>query len=136
MCLLLPLNNGISLPSPDLCNSAEFNSNNNAIQAENDRERESNINFISALVGILDAMQNNPKLASSPTLMSSLLSDSLKMPVETVNRIYKEFQTQKAEQEPLMKSMPTAINHNDLSQKELAALVKELLSSWRAQGIL
>lgn len=107
----------------------EFNSNNNAIQAENDRERESNINFISALVGILDAMQNNPKLAGSPTLMSSLLSDSLKMPVETVNKIYKEFQSQKTEQNPMMESTSRELTPKDLTQGELASLVQELLSA-------
>ncbi|MCZ4061336.1 phage portal protein [Pantoea sp. LMR881] len=105
----------------------EFNSNNTAIQAENDRERESNVNFISALVGILDAMQNNPKLAGSPTLMSSLLSDSLKMPVETVNKIYKEFQAQKAEQDPMMESAPHKPRFGDFTQSELATLLDELI---------
>lgn len=107
----------------------EFNSNNNAIQAENDRELESKINFISALVGILDAMQNNAKLANSPTLFSTLLSDNLKLPVETVNKIYTEFKAQKATDEgAMMESAPRRLVPADLSHRELAELVNELIA--------
>lgn len=108
---------------------AEFNSNNNAIQAENDRERESNINYISGLVGVLDAMTNNQRLVGSQTLVTSMLSDTLKMPLETVNKIYSEFMAQKAEEAPMMESAPRPLTLQDLSQQELASLVQELIEA-------
>ena len=107
----------------------EFNSNNNAIQAENDRERESSVNFISALVGILDAMQNNVKMAGSPTLMTALLSDQLKMPLDTVNKIYAEFQAQRGEDDSMLESAPTNPGIRDLTKREMASLLEELLKN-------
>lgn len=105
----------------------EFNSNNNAIQAENDREQESRVNYISALVGILDAMQNNAKLANSPTLMTTLLSDQLKLNTETVTKIYNEFQAQKESDSMLEAAPRKRMGVNDLTQAEMAQLLDELI---------
>jgi len=67
--------------------------------------------------------------------MSSLLSDSLKMSVEAVNKIYKDFQAQKADRESMMKSTSPSLKHNDLIQEELAVLVQELLHFWKESGL-
>lgn len=69
----------------------EFNSLSTAIAEQENRDRDSRVNFISLVVTILDAVQNNFHLAASPTMMRYLFGDILKVGQDTIDAMMKEF---------------------------------------------
>ncbi|HBM2815712.1 TPA: phage portal protein [Enterobacter hormaechei subsp. xiangfangensis] len=111
----------------------EFNSLNTAIQERELAERDSQINFVSIYVTILDQLLQNPKLENSPTLMNYLFSDTLKLNEETVSKMLAEFAAApKPEPEKGGGFMESAgsggIDPDSMTQAELVNLVKFALS--------
>ncbi|MEG5932527.1 portal protein [Enterobacter hormaechei] len=125
----------------------EYNSLNTAIQEQENRDRDSRVNFISLVVTILDAIQNNFHLAQSKTMMNYLFGEVLQIGQETIDAMMKEFEAAKPpaneqmggggggggfmESAPL--EMPDLsefgdLNVQDMSHEELVNLVKFALS--------
>ncbi|MFI7813012.1 phage portal protein [Citrobacter werkmanii] len=73
----------------------EFNSLNTAIQEQENRDRDSRVNYISLVVTILDAIQNNYHLAQSKTMFNYLFGEVLQVGQETINAMLREFEAAK-----------------------------------------
>jgi len=73
----------------------EFNSLNTAIQEQENRDSDSRINYISLVVTVLDAIQDNYKLANSKTMMSYLFGSVLKVDQKTIDAMISEFESAK-----------------------------------------
>lgn len=82
---------GKVFPTDDRPYKVEFNSLNTAIQEAELAEQDGRANFISVIVTILDQIVQNPKLENSPTLQQYLFGDQMKLPTETIQKIFKEF---------------------------------------------
>lgn len=118
----------------------EFNSLNTAIQEQENRDNDSRINFMSLVVTVLDAIQNNYHLAQSPTMFNYLFVDILQIGQETVDAMRKEFDEAKAPAPEgssgggggFMESAPSDLlgdlDVENMSPEELVNLVKFALS--------
>ncbi|HIH8281365.1 portal protein [Escherichia coli] len=68
----------------------QFNSLNTAIQEEEQAEQESRANYASIIATVLDAVQNSPALAGSPTFMRLLCGDMFKFGDAVTDALIKE----------------------------------------------
>ena len=78
----------------------EFHSLNTAIEQQENLNRDSRVNFISLVVTILDAIQNNYRLANSETMMNYLFGEMLEVDEGTIAAMMKEFGEAKPPAEP------------------------------------
>lgn len=121
----------------------EFNSLNTAIQEQENRDRDGRINFISLVVTVMDAVQNNYKLANSKTMMNYLFGEVLQVNQDTIDAMMKEFGEAKAPDDGqgggfgggnkgFMESAPSELlgdlDVENMSHEELLNLVKFALS--------
>lgn len=109
----------------------EFNSLNTAIQETELAEQDGRANFISVIVTILDQIVQNPKLENSNTLMQYLFGDQLKLPNETVEKIFKEFAAAPQPDQGGGGFMESAdeLNPENMSRDELIAIVTNALAA-------
>lgn len=82
---------GKTYPANDRPYIVEFNSLSTAIAEQENRDRDSRVNYISLLVTIFDAIQNNHKLAASPAMMDYLFTEVLQIDKGVVDAMQAEF---------------------------------------------
>lgn len=105
----------------------EFNSVNTALQAEANREQESRANYVSVVVSILDAIQNNARMAGSPALMNLLFGEMLQMNNDTISKIYSELANSEPD-DPMMESARRGnVGLNDLSRDDLLTVFRSVM---------
>jgi len=75
----------------------QFNSMNTAIQEEENRELDARANFVAIISQIMEAIQNNPKLAGSDTFMRYLFTEQLRIDEQTLDGMIKEFKATTSE---------------------------------------
>ncbi|HBL7241644.1 TPA: phage portal protein [Serratia marcescens] len=106
----------------------EFNSVNTALQAEANREQESRANYVSVVVSILDAVQNNARLASSPALMNLLFSEMLQMNNDTISKIYQELSSTKQDDSMMESAGWGNVGLDELSREDLLSIFKSAMA--------
>lgn len=118
-------------PVEDRPYKVEFNSLNTAIQETELAEQDGRANFISVVVTILDQIVQNPKLENSNTLMQYLFGEQMKLPAETIEKIFKEFASApKPDQEGGGGFMESGeLTPENMSREELIAIVKNALAA-------
>ncbi|HAV1601584.1 TPA: phage portal protein [Enterobacter hormaechei subsp. xiangfangensis] len=122
-------------PADDRPYRVEFNSLNTAIAERELAEQDGRANFISVIVTILDQIVQNPKLEHSSTLMTYLFGNQMKMPQDTIDKMFKEFAAApKPESDNgggggggFMESAEDGLNPDNMSRDELIELVKHAL---------
>ncbi|EPK7688545.1 phage portal protein [Serratia marcescens] len=106
----------------------EFNSVNTALQAEANREQESRANYVSVVVSILDAVQNNARLAGSPALMNMLFSEMLQMNDDTIAKVYRELSTAKPDDSMMESAGWNNVGMEDLSREDLLSIFRGVMA--------
>lgn len=118
-------------PAEDRPYQVEFNSLNTAIQETELAEQDGRANFISVVVTILDQIVQNPKLENSSTLMQYLFGEQMKLPADTIDKIFKEFAAAPQPQQDggggFMES--GELTPENMSRDELIAIVKNALAA-------
>lgn len=77
----------------------QFNSMNTAIQEEENRELDARANFVAIISQIMEAIQNSPKLAGSPTFMRYLFTEQLRIDDDTLTAMIQEFKATAGEED-------------------------------------
>lgn len=107
----------------------QFNSLNTAIQEEEQAEQESRANYASIVASILDAVQNSPALAGSPTFMRLLCSDILNFSDTVTDALIKELKGQDGSGQPSLSDEQLLESIRRLTPDERNQLILECITS-------